>query len=158
MTATIRSLATVSLSRWAPHRDYAPRLGYFHPLARPWTWYFPDWRVPPLRRDAPGHRPRCLHRVCSSRWHRPYCRRPPTRSGAATPQGIHPAKSPAGEGQKCRRLTDALETGNTEHSAKSWAEGVFLLSETLLRFRAGLFFCSRMGVHEWAFTSNTAWS
>ena len=46
----LRSLLSVigatdlSLSRWGPHRDYAPRLGYFHPLARPWIWYFPDWR------------------------------------------------------------------------------------------------------------------
>ena len=34
----------MSLNRWARHRDYAPRLDYFHPLARPWIWYFPDWR------------------------------------------------------------------------------------------------------------------
>src|SRR6476659_66746 len=34
----------LSANRRARHRDYVPRLGYFHPPARPWLWYFLDWR------------------------------------------------------------------------------------------------------------------
>ena len=41
---TIIGATDLSLNRRARHRDCAPRLGCFHPLARPWTWYFPDWR------------------------------------------------------------------------------------------------------------------
>ena len=41
---TIIGATDLSANRRARHRDYVPRLGYFHPPARPWLWYFPDWR------------------------------------------------------------------------------------------------------------------
>src|SRR6187397_1991341 len=41
---TLIAAMDLPLSLSVRHWDCAPRLGYFHPLARPWIWCFPGWR------------------------------------------------------------------------------------------------------------------